>query len=66
MQGRLLGSHQYAADMTWTLAGLEGVIRSSPATAMKRGRDEYETLRRRVFEALGRGGSIPPADGDSA
>ena len=43
-----------------------GAALARPTTAMKRGRDEYETLRRRVFEALGRHGSIRPADRNSA
>jgi len=40
----------------------DGVALARPATPMKRGREEYETLRRRVFEALGRDGSIPRVD----
>jgi hypothetical protein len=31
-----------------------GVALARPTAPMKRGREEYETLRRRVFEALGR------------
>jgi hypothetical protein len=40
------------------------VALARPTTPMKRGREEYETLRRRVFEALGRDGSTgSTADG---
>jgi hypothetical protein len=43
-----------------------GVALARPTTPMKRGREEYETLRRRVFEALGRDGSIERLDNTSA
>lgn len=36
-----------------------GAALARPTTPMKRGRDEYETLRRRVFEALGGDGAEP-------
>jgi hypothetical protein len=39
-----------------------GVAIARPGTPMKRGREEYETLRRRVFEALGRDSSIQRVD----
>jgi hypothetical protein len=39
-----------------------GMALARPTTPMKRGREEYETLRRRVFEALGRDGSIQRVD----
>jgi hypothetical protein len=56
-------------DLTRDQFGPEEILTAEvalarPTTPMKRGQEEYETLRRRVFEALGRGGSTgSPADG---
>jgi hypothetical protein len=51
-------------DLTRDQFGPEEIVTAAvalarPTTPMKRGQEEYLTLRRRVFEALGRDGSIP-------
>jgi hypothetical protein len=60
-------------DLTRDQFGPEEIVTAGaplarPTSPMKRGREEYETLRRRVFEALGRdgagsvGGGVATAD----